>query len=57
MRSDSEQMQLQYQQYNGNVQRHVQELNEQVDNQFDSVLYYLKVLDKTTERNEQSTRK
>ena len=30
MRSDSEQMQLQYQQYNANVQRHIQELNEQV---------------------------
>jgi len=30
MRSDNEQMQIQYQQYNANVQRHIQELNEQV---------------------------
>ena len=30
MRSDHDQMQLQYQQYNANVQRHVQELNDQV---------------------------
>jgi hypothetical protein len=30
MRSDNEQIQSQYQQYNANVQRHVQELNEQV---------------------------
>lgn len=30
MRTDQEQMQSQYQQYNVNVQRHIQELNEQV---------------------------
>ena len=30
MRSDYEQMHVQYQQYNGNVQRHIQELNEKV---------------------------
>ena len=30
MRSDNDQTQLQYQQYNTNVQRHIQELNEQV---------------------------
>ncbi|UJR33991.1 hypothetical protein I4U23_021406 [Adineta vaga] len=31
MRLDNEQMQLQYQQYNANMQRHVQELNEQIN--------------------------
>jgi len=31
LRSDHEQIQSQYQQYNGNVQRHVQELNEQIN--------------------------
>jgi hypothetical protein len=30
MRSDNDQMHLQYQQYNANVQRHIQELNDQV---------------------------
>jgi hypothetical protein len=30
MRSDYDQIQSQYQQYNSNVQRHIQELNEQV---------------------------
>lgn len=30
MRSDNEQTQVQYQQYNANVQHHIQELNEQV---------------------------
>jgi hypothetical protein len=30
MRSDSEQLQLQYQQYSFNMQRHAQELNDQV---------------------------
>ncbi|CAF4268261.1 unnamed protein product, partial [Adineta steineri] len=30
MRSDNDQTQLQYQQYNTNVQRHIQELNEQI---------------------------
>lgn len=30
MRSDNEQTQIQYQQYNANVQNHIQELNEKV---------------------------
>ncbi|CAF4525809.1 unnamed protein product, partial [Rotaria magnacalcarata] len=31
MRSDYDQMHLQYQQYNANVQRHIQELNDQIN--------------------------
>ncbi len=42
MRSDNDQIQSQYQQYNANVQRHIQELNDQV--RFDYVLNLDKIV-------------